>query len=327
MVGNGQLLTDAHPRHPAPGWAGVGTTTLRDLTSVTPTDTGLLVDHHSLFLVTVGHGSHEIDFRAYPCRPGTLLWTRPGQVVRYLNQPDLDAIIVCWDPHLPLRIANGATGDPTGPTRWQLAGEDEDAVITEVSQLVVDCGRHRSGELAADLLRQQLAVLLLRITLLPSGDGEATGSQMYRRLRQEVERSYVQTRRVEEYAARLNCSVRTLTRACLAATGRTAKQIIDDRVALQARRLLAASGIPVAEIGRHLGFSEPTNFGRFFSREVGCSPGAFRARLQRPAPIAIPAPRQPTGAGTPTRVSTPTGLGTPTGFGAPVSPATGQLLR
>ncbi|HEX2770952.1 MAG TPA: AraC family transcriptional regulator [Micromonosporaceae bacterium] len=310
MVGNGQILAGTYGQHPAPGWAGVGTTTLRDLTSVTPTDTGLLLDHHSLFLVTVGRGSHEIDFRTYPCRPGTLLWARPGQVARYLNQPDLDAVIVCWDPQLSLQAtANGADVDPTGPTRWQLAGEDEDAVITEVSQLVVDCSRHRSGELAADLLRQQLAVLLLRISLLPSGDRETTGSQTYQRMRQEVERSYDQTRRVEDYAERLNCSVRTLTRACLAATGRSAKQIIDDRVALQAMRLLAASDVSVAEIGRYLGFSEPTNFGRFFHREVGCSPGAFRSRLRRPAPSRIPAPRRPAG------------------IAAPVSPATGQLLR
>jgi AraC-like DNA-binding protein len=311
MVGNGQILGGAYGRHPPPGWAGVGTTTLRDLTSVTPTDTGLLLDHHSLFLVTVGRGSHEIDFRTYQCRPGTLLWSRPGQVVRYLNQPDLDAVIVCWDPQLSLRATgNGADVDPTGPTRWQLAGEDEDAVISEVSQLVVDCVRHRSSELAADLLRQQLAVLLLRISLLPSGDGQVTGSETYQRMRQEVEWSYGQTRRVEDYAERLNCSVRTLTRACLAATGRSAKQIIDDRVALQAMRLLAASDVSVAEIGRHLGFSEPTNFGRFFQREVGCSPGAFRSRLRKPPTLSrIPAPRRPGG------------------IAAPVSPATGQRLR
>jgi AraC-like DNA-binding protein len=71
--------------------------------------------------------------------------------------------------------------------------------------------------------------------------------------------------------------VRTLTRACLAVTGRTAKQVVDDRVALEAQRLLACTELPVAEIGRRLGFGEPTNFGRFFHREAGLSPGAFRS--------------------------------------------------
>jgi AraC-like DNA-binding protein len=107
-----------------------------------------------------------------------------------------------------------------------------------------------------------------------------------------VERSYVATRRVEDYAARLGCSVRTLTRASLAATGRSAKQVIDDRAALEARRLLACTELPIAEIGQRLGFPEPTNFGRFFHREVGCSPGAFRARALRSDPP-VPLPRQP----------------------------------
>jgi AraC-like DNA-binding protein len=112
------------------------------------------------------------------------------------------------------------------------------------------------------------------------------------RFRREVDRSYVATRRVEDYAARLGCSVRTLTRASLAVTGRTAKQVVDDRVALEARRLLACTPLSVAEVGRRLGFPEPTNFGRFFHREVGLSPGAFRAELTGQQPDA-PAPAGP----------------------------------
>jgi AraC-like DNA-binding protein len=311
MVGNGQALGGGYGRHPAPGWAGVGTTTLRDLPSDVVTGPALLLDHHSLFLVTVGHGHHEIDFRSYPCRPGTLIWARPGQVVRYGNSQDLDAIIVCWDADLVAESTpDGRHSDPDGPAFWQLTGEDEDAVITEVSQLVVDCARHGSGEAAASLLRHQLTVLLLRIFLLPVDGGQASiESAIYRRMRQEVERSYGQTRRVEDYAARLDCSVRTLTRACLAATGRSAKQVIDDRVTLQAMRLLAASEASIADIGRLLGFSEPTNFGRFFHREVGCSPGDFRMQLRHPVRPTLPLQRRPAGIGT------------------PISPATGQALR
>ena len=89
-------------------------------------------------------------------------------------------------------------------------------------------------------------------------------------------------------AARLGYSPRTLTRACLAATGRSAKQVIDDRVTLEAMRLLAVTDDPIADIGRRLGFPEPTNFGRFFARETGQSPGNFRAALHR-----SPAPRVP----------------------------------
>jgi AraC-like DNA-binding protein len=185
--------------------------------------------------------------------------------------------------------------DPFGPVWCQLAGEDEDAVINEVSQLAVDCQRRpgeHNGEYGTELLRHQLATLVLRVAMrLPydaaeSGNGGPAGmdggdATAFVRFRREIERSFATSRRVEEYAARLGCSVRTLTRASLAATGRSAKQLIDDRVALEAKRLLAHTDAPIADIGRTLGFPEPTNFGRFFGREVGVSPGSFRANTRK----------------------------------------------
>ncbi|WP_422770292.1 AraC family transcriptional regulator [Plantactinospora sp. WMMC1484] len=308
MVRFGQLSHDPGEVRSRPDWAGIRTSTLRDHVLDPAHREPSLVDRHLLILVTVGHGTQEVDFRTYPCRPGSLLWVQPGQVVRHSGQGGLDAIMVSWTPKTMGELGLTPPTPPYAAGYWQLAGEDEDAVISEVSQLVVDCQRHHSGTLAGDLLRHQLAVLLLRLALLPRDplgpgptpqpahpaasrpappngtspaaclDGvDSTGT--FWRLRHEVERSYGQTRRVEDYADRLECSVRTLTRACLAATGRSAKQLIDDRVALEARRLLAATDLSVADVGRRLGFPEPTNFGRFFHREVGHSPGAFRAGL------------------------------------------------
>ncbi|WP_329108838.1 AraC family transcriptional regulator [Micromonospora sp. NBC_01699] len=308
MVRFGQTSPDTAGSASVPEWAGIGTTTLRELAVDPGPGRPLLLDHHVLVLVTVGHGTYEVDFRTYQCRPGTLILVRPGQLIRADGPSGLDAVVVCWTGDALARLApDGGTGVPFGAVHWQLAGEDQDAVINEVSQLVVDCQRHGGGPLAAELLRHQLAVLLLRLALLPAGPAavpsatrpvptapvpasarqtNAESTDTYRRLRREIEEHYRSSRRVEDYAARLGCSVRTLTRACLAATGRSAKQLVDDRVTLQARRLLAATDEPIADVGRRLGFPEPTNFGRFFQREVGQSPGNFRAGLDRGDPHA-----------------------------------------
>lgn len=290
MVPSGQLSPATRSD---PSTAEIDLLDLGDLATEPGWRRPTLLDADLLILVTGGHGTAELDFRALPCRPGTLLRVSPGQVLRCT--PQLDATVVRWRGE----ALRGLDVDPDAlPTHHQLAGEDEDAVINEVSQLAVDSRRHRGDPAARNLLRHELAVLLLRLTLLPTD--RPTGADApqraelatFHRLCREIERGYQHTRRVEDYAARLGCSVRTLTRACLAVTGRSAKQVVDERVALQASRLLAATDEPVARIGRRLGFPEPTNFGRFFTREVGVSPGAFRAARGQP-PRRIIRPRRP----------------------------------
>ena len=261
---------------------------LRDLTAAPRTPRPVRLRTHLLLLVTAGHGAVEVDFRRYPGRPGSVLRLRPGQVWR-ARGARLDATLVSW----PAGLLDARLPEAGDRVHWQLTGADEDAVVTEITQLTVDAARRHDHGPALELLRHALAVLLLRLALQPGPD--RTGSEVERatfdRLREEVECSYMRTRRVEDYAARIGCSVRTLTRACLATTGRSAKQVIDDRVALEAMRLLAATDDPITLVGRRLGFTEPTNFGRFFTRETGWSPGAFRSDGYQRWADAAPVPR------------------------------------
>jgi len=69
-------------------------------------------------------------------------------------------------------------------------------------------------------------------------------------------------------------AARTLNRACIDESGHTAKELIDTRITLEAKRLLTCTHLPIATIARNLGFSEPTNFGKCFAGvAAGCSPG------------------------------------------------------
>ncbi|WP_026189531.1 helix-turn-helix transcriptional regulator [Salinispora mooreana] len=251
----------------------------------------VLLAEDLLLLVTAGRGSAEVDFHPFPCHPGTLLRVRAGQVLR-CGPPHLGAIVVHWAS----AALHGFDIDlEAAPTWLELTGADGAAISAGLRQLAVDCELHR-GETTA-LLRHQLATLLLRLALLAgssrgpqpaSRSAARTAAGTFLLLCRELEQGYQRSRRVEDYADQLGCSVRTLTRACLAVTGRSAKQVVDERVALQARRLLAATDEPVAQVGQRLGFAEPTNFGRFFTREVGVSPGAFRAAREHLADYSAP---------------------------------------
>ncbi|MDH6696830.1 AraC-like DNA-binding protein [Streptomyces sp. MAA16] len=159
-----------------------------------------------------------------------------------------------------------------------------------------------------ELLRHLLAALVLRIARLPTPHGSlprpaTTTGDTFLRFQHELEHSFATTRNAADYATRVGYSLPTLNRACQAATGRNAKTLIDARVALEAGRLLAHTDLPVAAIGRRLGFTEPTNFGKFFTRETGLPPVPFAHnyapdhrrtdRSQHPRPTRLVHPAHP----------------------------------
>ena len=249
-------------------------------------------DFHQVILFTAGQGSTMVDFTDHPCPPGTLLQVSPGRVLRLPRPADPgdpaaapSALMVLFTPAFPPRLNVARTLlSPFGPALWHLEPGQLAQLVHAIGQLAGEYAlavREPDSLVTIELLRHLLAALILRIVRLPGPDGAQAGmpsgdDELFVRFQHELERSFATTRSAAHYAARIGYAPRTLNRACLAATGRTAKALIDARVALEAKRLLAHTELPVAAIGHRLGFTEPTNFGKFFTREAGASPGAFR---------------------------------------------------
>ncbi|MGW0876132.1 AraC family transcriptional regulator [Streptomyces sp. NPDC002740] len=244
------------------------------------------VDFHTLTLITEGSGEHAIDFVTYPCRPGTLLWVRPGQVQSFVRPGTAEGTHLLFAPAFPPHTssADRLVNEWYGPACRQLGASPTYAVLsTLLGQLRAEYDQPEQA-VSAEILQLLLATALLQIDRLPHPDSGAdphAGGEVYARFRAELERHYATTRRAADYAHRLGYTVKTLTRACTAATGQPVKHVIDGRVALEARRLLAHTDEPVATIARRLGFPEPTNFGKFFTRHAGVTPGTFRQAHQR----------------------------------------------
>ena len=68
---------------------------------------------HLLALVTTGRARFTVDFETYPCRPGGLLWVRPGQYVGF-PPPGVDATLVLFESDFP--YADGRRGRHVGRT-------------------------------------------------------------------------------------------------------------------------------------------------------------------------------------------------------------------
>jgi AraC family transcriptional activator of pobA len=100
----------------------------------------------------------------------------------------------------------------------------------------------------------------------------------FRRLRELVESRYAQHWPVERFARELGLSETSLNRLCRRLAGSTAFDLLQQRLALEARRRLIHAPDSVTGIASALGFKDSAYFSRFFRRHSGVSPYEFRRR-------------------------------------------------
>ena len=78
------------------------------------------------------------------------------------------------------------------------------------------------------------------------------------------------------YAEALDVTPTHLSRAVKAATGKTAADILTERVVHAARDLLMTSNHSAQDIARHLGFGSAAYFTRYIQQHTGLPPSKLR---------------------------------------------------
>ncbi|MGL4852117.1 MAG: helix-turn-helix domain-containing protein [Phocaeicola sp.] len=91
-----------------------------------------------------------------------------------------------------------------------------------------------------------------------------------------VESHYASWRKVNDYLDEMSITAKPLSKALQAIIGKTPKQYIDERIILEAKRLLVYTTGSVKEISYKLGFEEPTNFSKFFREQTDLTPAEFK---------------------------------------------------
>ena len=246
-------------------------------------------EFHMILCVTRGSCTQSVDFVPVRCAPGSLLVLRAGQAHNFGRDDDWDGWVVLFRPEflLPSTAVSGdlklAVELDALTEHLVLRGEELRVVKASIQQMRSDAQLEAPLDVAQALLRHQLLALLTRLSILhgrlqAKEPASSASLRRFKQFRQLVEERLGQWRRVGDYAGRMGCTEKSLGRAVAAAAGTTAKAFIAARITLEAKRLLAHTSLSVAAIADGLGFDEPTNFGKFFRREAGCTPVEFRRR-------------------------------------------------
>ncbi|TXH59960.1 MAG: helix-turn-helix domain-containing protein, partial [Bacteroidia bacterium] len=94
-----------------------------------------------------------------------------------------------------------------------------------------------------------------------------------------LENQFHNQKLVNNYARQLSVTEKRLNQATSKILDKSPKQMIDERVMLEAKRLLAHTNESVKEIGYNLGFDEPTNFIKYFRKHSNSTPVEFREQF------------------------------------------------
>ena len=106
---------------------------------------------------------------------------------------------------------------------------------------------------------------------------QATKMDVIRNFNFLVEVHYKTKHTVAEYAELLNKPAKSLTNLFSAHIEKSPLQIIQDRIFMEARRLLIHSEKSIKEIAFELGFEDLQSFSRFFKNKENAAPKEFRA--------------------------------------------------
>ncbi|MEC5156763.1 AraC family transcriptional regulator [Chryseobacterium sp. MP_3.2] len=139
-------------------------------------------------------------------------------------------------------------------------------------------------------LRQEIICLLLKVLMLKytrnTEAGRFSNLKTDRKFsylndfKNLVELNFKDLKRTSEYAAQLTITANYLNALVKEKMDISAENFIQNRVILEAERLLLNTNLSVTEIAYELGFSDKSHFGKYFKRISEISPNQFRRKLR-----------------------------------------------
>jgi AraC-like DNA-binding protein len=252
------------------------------------------LDFFDIMVVTRGRGAFWLDGQRHTVRPGVVLFTTPGQVRRWETKA-LDGICLFF---LDAFIKEFLQDESFIQRLPYFQAEPKRAAMTLAP---ASARRMRTRLMAmrselADYRRDSMHVLrahLHEILIILAREYAATHRVAPRRPTPHaavsryfelVDRDVTRRHRVADYAAELGVSPGHLNVLCGRYAGQSAKRHLDGALVTRARRMLLYPNESAARIAAALGFDDASYFSRFFRRETGLTPTAFRlgsARVDR----------------------------------------------
>lgn len=234
---------------------------------------------HQVFLILSGGAAISVDGGTLDLALPALVFLPPHVVHGFRFAAGTEGHVLTLPPGVAPDLLDPAPAAALGLDRWGTAAPPPGAEALFEGVLSQGAAPDAVGQAAL----RGLALLILALTAraLAAGRGAPEPSRYDRHLAafEGLIRAHLRDGwTVADYARALGMTATHLTRVTVHLAGQPPGRLIEARRLAEARRLLAYTGLGVAEVGYTLGFDDPAYFSRAFRRVTGETPGAFRRR-------------------------------------------------
>ncbi len=165
-----------------------------------------------------------------------------------------------------------------------LKPDDYDSIYSLVMKIYDEF--YSAGEWKFEIIQSYLNTILVLLSRAfirsaPLNKKKNISDSLVTRFQKLVNEKFISMRKVEKYAELLFVSSGHLNDSVKDNTGKTAKEIISERISLEAKRLLYYNDNSIKEISDLLEFNDVAYFSRFFKNITGLSPQDFRSKFRK----------------------------------------------
>ena len=238
-------------------------------------------------------GKHIIDFKEYPILPNDIFFVSPEQVHQVITNLGSTGFVILFTPEFLEKnsIRNDfisnlklfQTSDETPPL--QLNAPMTATLKTFADRMLE--AFHNREEMYLETIGAYLKLFLIECNghcSLFSGTNTQSvevGKMLVKNFKIVVEKNYMKWHQVKEYADALNITPNYLNEVIRSSVNVTAKDFIQNRIILEAKRKLIFTDKNGKEIGFDLGFEDPSHFSKFFKSNTGMAMQEFKDSIVR----------------------------------------------
>ncbi|MBT2622759.1 MULTISPECIES: AraC family transcriptional regulator [Chryseobacterium] len=238
---------------------------------------------HDFFIINLfeqGRGFHTIDFKEYKVENNQVHLVFPGQVHHWIIEKETIGY--------QLMISREWFESFLPALRFSASYYHNHPVITiskEIYQLLLYEFKGIQSILNEkvafwELIQKRSEVIGLLISKSVEGtfnDFEIFNSNpIISKFLHLIDKHFKEERSVSFYAEKLSISANYLNIVCKKNLNASASSLIQDRILLEAKRLLKVSEMSVKDIVYDLGFYDHASFSKFFKAQTGMTPSQFK---------------------------------------------------